>query len=70
MQPPPLHIVQASTILSSLLVCSQDETAFKLATFHNARRVSVRSEGLRTPDLMLSVTLSSAHHLLMGVVFD
>lgn len=69
MQAPPLHIIQASTILSSLLVCSQDDTAFKLATVHNARRVSVSLEGLLFPILMLFVSVNSAHYLLTGMLF-
>jgi hypothetical protein len=69
MQAPPLHIIQASTILSSLLVCSQDDTAFKFATVHNARRVSVSLKGLLCPVLVLFVSVNSVHYLPTGILF-
>ncbi|KAL3483966.1 hypothetical protein BJX62DRAFT_219418 [Aspergillus germanicus] len=41
MQAPPLPIIQASIVLSSLLVFSEEETMFKMATVHNARKISM-----------------------------
>ena len=41
MERPPLSVIQASVMLCSILVCADDEKAFRFVTMYHARNLSV-----------------------------